>query len=78
MRGARLSAQSEVVAKLVESTSLDATRISEFMSSLAELKTAESCSYNSYGAAMAPLSTNLTFWIGAFMLVTIFKDRNGR
>ena len=44
------------------------------MGSPTELKTEELYPLNAYGSAMAPLFMNLTFWIGAFMLLVIMKQ----
>ena len=72
MADARMLAQSDVIANLVENGTLNARNISEFMGSPTELSTTEFYHPNAYGTAMAPLFMNLTFWIGAFMLVVIF------
>ena len=42
------------------------------MGSPTKLSTTKLYHPNAYGTAMAPLFMNLTFWIGAFMLVIIF------
>ena len=59
---------------------LDADKIASFMGSPTELVTEELYPLNAYGSAMAPLFMNLTFWIGAFMLLVIMRqevDRSG-
>lgn len=53
---------------------LDAAKIADFMGSPTELVTEELYELNAYGSAMAPLFMNLTFWIGAFMLLVIMKQ----
>lgn len=53
---------------------LDAERIADFMGSPTSLVTEQLYSLNAYGAAMAPLFMNLTFWIGAFMLMVIMRQ----
>ena len=68
-----LLAKSGTIAQLVGDGTLNARSISEFMGSPTELKTVEYYSPNAYGSAMAPLFMNLTFWIGAFMLVIIMR-----
>ena len=70
---ARMLANSDTIAGLVENGTLNAQGISSFMSAPTELSTVRFYHPNSYGAAMAPLFMNLTFWIGAFMLVIIFR-----
>lgn len=57
---------------------LDANRIAEFMGSPTELVTEELYPLNAYGSAMAPLFMNLTFWIGAFMLLVILRQEVDR
>lgn len=69
----RLLAQSNTIAELVEGGSLNAQNIGEFMGSPTKLETVQLYHPNAYGTAMAPLFMNLTFWIGAFMLVIIFR-----
>ncbi|MEI3232391.1 MAG: YhgE/Pip family protein [Gordonibacter pamelaeae] len=66
--------QSGVLAKLVGEDGLDASKIADFMGSPTELETEELYPLNAYGSAMAPLFMNLTFWIGAFMLLVIMKQ----
>ena len=66
--------ESGVLAKLVGEGGLDASKIADFMGSPTELKTEELYPLNAYGSAMAPLFMNLTFWIGAFMLLVIMKQ----
>lgn len=53
---------------------LDAAKIADFMGSPTELVTEELYELNAYGSAMAPLFMNLTFWIGAFMLIVILRQ----
>ena len=73
MSDARLLASSDAIAELVANGTLNSKSISEFMGAPTELKTVEFFHLNAYGAAMAPLFMNLTFWIGAFMLVVICR-----
>ena len=68
-----LLAQSDAIAGLVEGGSLNAQNIGAFMGSPTKLETVRMYHPNAYGTAMAPLFMNLTFWIGAFMLVIIFR-----
>ena len=53
---------------------LDASDIADFMGSPTQLRTEQLYPLNAYGSAMAPLFMNLTFWIGAFMLMVILKQ----
>ena len=68
---ARMLAKSDMVANLLQNGTLNAENISEFMGSPTKLSTTKLYHPNAYGTAMAPLFMNLTFWIGAFMLVII-------
>lgn len=58
----------------VDGSGLDASSIADFMSSPTKIKTEKLYGYTSYGAAMGPLFMNLTFWIGAFMFLVVFKN----
>ena len=60
--------------KLIGTDDLNADQVAEFMASPTSLKTEQLYPLSSYGAAMAPLFMNLTFWIGAFMLLIILKQ----
>ena len=44
------------------------------MASPTEVVTEQLYPLNAYGSAMAPLFMNLTFWIGAFMLLVIMRQ----
>ncbi|WEV72363.1 YhgE/Pip domain-containing protein [Bifidobacterium sp. ESL0790] len=52
---------------------LDATKIADFMLSPTVLDTKVVYPVKTYGSGMAPLFTNLTLWVGAFMLVVLMK-----
>jgi putative membrane protein len=54
-------------------TRLDAQKIANFMLSPTVLNTKEVYPVPTYGSGMAPLFTNLTLWVGAFMLVVLVK-----
>ncbi|WP_010539593.1 YhgE/Pip domain-containing protein [Dietzia alimentaria] len=61
-------------------TGLDAEEIAQFMASPVEVEERAVFPVNAYGSAMAPLFSNLSLWIAAFVLVVIFKlevDREG-
>ncbi|WP_440220590.1 YhgE/Pip domain-containing protein [Dietzia sp. MNB45] len=61
-------------------TGLDAEEIAQFMASPVEVEQRPVFPVAAYGSAMAPLFANLSLWIGAFVLVVIFKlevDREG-
>ncbi len=62
------------LAKLLGVDNLNADEVAEFMASPTSLETEQLYPLSSYGAAMAPLFMNLTFWIGAFMLLIILKQ----
>lgn len=65
---------SDALSKLVGDEGLDADRIASFMASPTEVVTEQLYPLNAYGSAMAPLFMNLTFWIGAFMLLVIMRQ----
>lgn len=65
---------SGAIANMVGVENLDAQRIAEFMGAPTQVETEKMFSPSSYGAAMAPLFMNLTFWIGAFMLIVIIRQ----
>ncbi|WEV53038.1 YhgE/Pip domain-containing protein [Bifidobacterium sp. ESL0704] len=52
---------------------LDAAKIADFMLSPTVLDTKVVYPVTTYGSGMAPLFTNLTLWVGAFMLVVLMK-----
>ncbi len=60
--------------KLADEHNLDAQSIADFMGSPTEVVTEQLYPLNAYGSAMAPLFMNLTFWIGAFMLLVIMRQ----
>lgn len=60
--------------KLLGTDDLNADGVAEFMASPTSLETEQLYPLLSYGTAMAPLFMNLTFWIGAFMLLIILKQ----
>ena len=65
---------SMALSPLVDDGTLDASKIAEFMGSPTEVVTEQLYHLNAYGSAMAPLFMNLTFWIGAFMLLVIMRQ----
>lgn len=69
-----LLANSDALVDLFGQNGLDAQKVSEFISSPTFIVTEQLYPLNSYGAAMAPLFMNLTFWIGAFMLMVILRQ----
>lgn len=60
-------------ADLQSLTSLDAEQIAEFMASPVQVSEQVVFPVDSYGSAMAALFTNLSLWIGAFVLMVILK-----
>lgn len=66
--------ESDALMKVFGEDGLDASRFADFMGSPTELVTEQLYELNAYGSAMAPLFMNLTFWIGAFMLLVIMKQ----
>lgn len=67
-------AESDALVKLFGEDGLDADRIAEFMGAPTQVETEQLYQLNAYGSAMAPLFMNLTFWIGAFMLLVIMRQ----
>lgn len=65
---------SDALKQVFGESGLNASDIADFMSAPTQLRTEELYPLNAYGAAMAPLFMNLTFWIGAFMLMVILKQ----
>ena len=65
---------SDTLVRIFGEDGLDAGKIADFMGSPTELVTEQLYELNAYGSAMAPLFMNLTFWIGAFMLLIIMKQ----
>lgn len=66
--------ESGALAKLIEDGGLDPQKIASFMASPTEVVTEQLYPLNAYGSAMAPLFMNLTFWIGAFMLLVVMRQ----
>lgn len=67
-----LSAASEWSA-LSTITGLDSAQIAKFVASPVEVSTHVVFPIETYGSAMAALFTNLSLWIGAFVLMVIFR-----
>lgn len=65
---------SENLVTLINDSNMNTDAIAEFIGSPTTLETEKLYPFNSYGAAMAPLFMNLTFWIGAFMLLIIMRQ----
>ena len=65
---------SDALSRLVGEGGLDADKIAAFGASPTEVVTEQLYPLNAYGSAMAPLFMNLTFWIGAFMLLVIMRQ----
>ena len=55
-------------------TDLNPEQIAEFMASPVKVKEHDLFAVATYGSAMAPLFTNLSLWIGAFMLVVLLRQ----
>ena len=64
----------QMLKKVAEAGGLDATSIGDFLSSPTIVEEKNIYELNAYGSAMAPLFMNLTFWIGAFMLLVILRQ----
>ncbi|MBW3088619.1 YhgE/Pip domain-containing protein [Bifidobacterium sp. 82T24] len=59
--------------KLTKNGKLDAQKIANFMFAPTTLRTHALYPVNSYGSGMAPLFTDLSLWVGAFVLMVIVK-----
>ena len=81
MQGDVGSLRAAMNSKVVQDvTGLDAEEIGRFFAEPIELKTETVYPVDSYGSAMAALFTNLSLWIGAFVLMVIFRvevDKEG-
>ncbi len=65
---------SETLAKIFSGGFVDSAVVGDFLGSPTKIETASLYNLNAYGSAMAPLFMNLTFWIGAFMLLVILRQ----
>ena len=65
---------SKMLQEIVDEGGLDASSIGDFLSSPTIVEQRNIYELNAYGSAMAPLFMNLTFWIGAFMLLVILRQ----
>ncbi|WP_172136028.1 YhgE/Pip domain-containing protein [Adlercreutzia sp. ZJ473] len=64
----------DALSEILGEDGLDAGKIASFMGAPTEVETVQLYPLNAYGSAMAPLFMNLTFWIGAFMLLVIMRQ----
>ncbi|KAA8830333.1 YhgE/Pip domain-containing protein [Bifidobacterium tissieri] len=64
---------SDTWSKITSGGNLDASKIADFMFSPTTLKTTTIFPLNAYGSGMAPLFTDLSLWVGAFVLMVIVK-----
>ena len=64
----------DLFSTVIGENGLDPEKIADFMESPTEIVTESPYHLNAYGSAMAPLFTNLTLWIGVFMLLVILKQ----
>lgn len=67
-------AGSEALSKFLGTDGVDAQKVASFISAPTQLETDQLYPVDTYGAAMAPLFMNLTFWIGAFMLMVVLRQ----
>ncbi len=67
-------AMSKMLEKIIAAGGLDSDAIGEFIASPTVIEQQSIYNLNAYGSAMAPLFMNLTFWIGAFMLLVILRQ----
>ena len=59
--------------QLTDKLDVSADKVANFMLSPTLLSTHKVYPVANYGSAMAPVFTNLTLWVGAFMLVVLIK-----
>lgn len=65
---------SNIITKTFGEADIDPQKVAEFIGAPTRLVTEQLYPLNAYGSAMAPLFMNLTFWIGAFMLMVILRQ----
>ena len=63
----------EILGSLIAESGLDLSKVSGFLGSPTTVSAEQLYPVNAYGSAMAPLFMNLTFWIGAFMLLILLR-----
>lgn len=69
--------QADIIADLFGDDSqdgLDPQKVADFIGSPTHLVTEQLYPSKTYGTSMAPLFMNLTFWIGAFMLIVVMRQ----
>ncbi len=71
---AMMLAGSDALSSFIGEDGFDAEKVAEFISAPTRLDTVQLYPVDTYGAAMAPLFMNLTFWIGAFMLMVVLRQ----
>ncbi|WP_165062962.1 YhgE/Pip domain-containing protein [Adlercreutzia sp. ZJ154] len=64
----------DAITSILGEQTLDAQKVAEFIGAPTQLTTEKLYPVNAYGTAMAPLFMNLTFWIGAFMLMVVLRQ----
>lgn len=65
---------SSKLSELLDNGTIDAESVASFIGSPTHVRTEQLYPISSYSAAMAPLFMNLTFWIGAFMLLVVMRQ----
>ena len=71
---AQAISSSSTLAALFGESGLDAQTVASFIGAPTEVETEKLYPMEAYGQGMAPLFMNLTFWIGAFMLLVIMRQ----
>ena len=71
---AMMLAGSDALSSFIGEDGFDAEKVAEFISAPTRLETVQLYPVDTYGTAMAPLFMNLTFWIGAFMLMVVLRQ----
>lgn len=69
-----LLAGSQLIADLIHEDGVNAQKVSEFISAPTQIETIDLYPVANYGTAMAPLFMNLTFWVGAVMLMIVLRQ----
>ena len=64
---------SSALTDIEDFASMDSQNVGAFMANPTELTREPVYTVNAYGTAMAPLFMNIALWVGAFMLIIIFR-----
>ena len=65
---------SGMISGLLDDGTIDPDTVASFIGAPTHVRTEQLYPITAYGVAMAPLFMNLTFWIGAFMLLVVMRQ----